>query len=435
MPNDYRIYRALLHCIFVGVVFCWCSTDGLYGEDAPRSAARPDIPQAVLDSIRKGSAEPLLPYVATSSEMAEYLVSQKLVPENRPGELAKYSSAWSRAIRAWLERSVKDVAGQLKGLGLDVGQMKIERVSVKRYGLGEYSPYRGLKDLTEGYGLNLLLKGPHGQTTLALKNQILGNRRVIAGRGGKEIPREHRRYLRLERAKTWKESEVLGSGVKRIVEDSWVASFFSDMQGMAHEQTTYLLKGNDRVQDGPHKSWDNQGRLLASGTYKDGRKSRSWLEGDGHEWDIGEYREGSRHGPWKAWRSLEKNDEDKAWECIYDRGVIIGDKTYYNRHGAIILVEQFDSRGYRTLWKRYHPNGKIMREMHLKEGKQHGFDTTFDEQGNVVKKGEWRKGKPWNGWCFIRAAGDAGSVGGLGKHVRYKDGEPEKKQTVRQKIE
>jgi hypothetical protein len=54
--------------------------------------------------------------------------------------------------------------------------------------------------------------------------------------------------------------------------------------------------------------------------------------------------------------------------------------------------------------------------------KMHGVSTYWDERGAVVAEGTWKDGMPMDGVCWIPAAGDAGSVGGLGHFERYKDG-------------
>lgn len=54
--------------------------------------------------------------------------------------------------------------------------------------------------------------------------------------------------------------------------------------------------------------------------------------------------------------------------------------------------------------------------------RKHGPAIYFAEDGSITHSGEWKDGKPLNGDCFILAAGDAGSAGGLGKWKKYKNG-------------
>src|SRR5437867_2367817 len=68
---------------------------------------------------------------------------------------------------------------------------------------------------------------------------------------------------------------------------------------------------------------------------------------------------------------------------------------------------------------RYHANGQVARRVTFKvmrgeielfgPTRKHGTETTFDENGKILETGKWWNGKPWNGRCFIPAAGDAGS--------------------------
>jgi hypothetical protein len=52
----------------------------------------------------------------------------------------------------------------------------------------------------------------------------------------------------------------------------------------------------------------------------------------------------------------------------------------------------------------------------------HGVSTYWDERGSVVAEGTWQDGKPMEGVCWIPAAGDAGSWGGLGHFEKFKGG-------------
>ena len=52
----------------------------------------------------------------------------------------------------------------------------------------------------------------------------------------------------------------------------------------------------------------------------------------------------------------------------------------------------------------------------------HGPSTHWDAEATEVAAGHWRHGKAWDGVCWIPAAGDAGSWGGLGGFRRYEHG-------------
>ncbi|MCJ8329757.1 MAG: hypothetical protein HRT89_11520 [Lentisphaeria bacterium] len=52
---------------------------------------------------------------------------------------------------------------------------------------------------------------------------------------------------------------------------------------------------------------------------------------------------------------------------------------------------------------------------------KHGIQSRKDFNG-VTHIGEWRDGNPWQGSCFIMAAGDAGSVAGIGKYKAFENG-------------
>ncbi|HYF49728.1 MAG TPA: hypothetical protein VEJ63_10000 [Planctomycetota bacterium] len=81
---------------------------------------------------------------------------------------------------------------------------------------------------------------------------------------------------------------------------------------------------------------------------------------------------------------------------------------------------------------RQHPNGQTAHRVTYKAmrgeiplfgpNRKHGTETKYDEDGNILETGEWWNGRPWNGRCFIPAAGDAGSAGGLGQYRTFKNG-------------
>lgn len=52
----------------------------------------------------------------------------------------------------------------------------------------------------------------------------------------------------------------------------------------------------------------------------------------------------------------------------------------------------------------------------------HGPFVMWNREGALVAEGTWRHGKPYSGVCFVLAAGDAGSAGGIGSWGRYENG-------------
>jgi len=75
----------------------------------------------------------------------------------------------------------------------------------------------------------------------------------------------------------------------------------------------------------------------------------------------------------------------------------------------------------------YWPTGHVRVKESYYEGPSgqrvlHGLTFYWDENGKIKQVGAWRDGKPWDGVCWVPAAGDAGSAGGLGTFKRYKKG-------------
>jgi hypothetical protein len=53
---------------------------------------------------------------------------------------------------------------------------------------------------------------------------------------------------------------------------------------------------------------------------------------------------------------------------------------------------------------------------------KHGLVVFYKDDGTVEHSGEWKHGVPWNGECYILEVGDAGSWGGLGRWIKFKEG-------------
>jgi len=82
----------------------------------------------------------------------------------------------------------------------------------------------------------------------------------------------------------------------------------------------------------------------------------------------------------------------------------------------------------------YHDTGELAAEISFLKLDRHGLNNllkpdpkdgpavSYNKNGAVEHSGEWVNGKPYNGECFILAAGDAGSWGGIGTWKKFKDG-------------
>ena len=53
---------------------------------------------------------------------------------------------------------------------------------------------------------------------------------------------------------------------------------------------------------------------------------------------------------------------------------------------------------------------------------RHGTETFWNKNGQIIAQGVWKEGKPFDGICWLAAAGDAGSAGGLGHFEEWDDG-------------
>ena len=91
-------------------------------------------------------------------------------------------------------------------------------------------------------------------------------------------------------------------------------------------------------------------------------------------------------------------------------------------NGRVFALKTVNSRGETVKYVWLYENGKPCIETSFLNKFRHGTEKGYNEDGSLKYEGEWRDDKPWNGWCYILQAGDAGSWGGLRYWRQFKDG-------------
>lgn len=190
--------------------------------------------------------------------------------------------------------------------------------------------------------------------------------------------------------------------------------------GNVKDRYTYYLDGDGaKVRHAKSVEWFENGQRRLELEYSHGKLNGGMIEWypDSQMAEVGAWKKNQKEGTWTKWHPLG----DKAWECTYAGGLIIGQKTYWS-DGKVIMVKVFDEKGNRTETTQWHENGKKSVQGTFTDNKKHGTWTYWDYQGKTKARGEWKDGKPWDGLCAIPAAGDAGSWAGITRFVRYKKG-------------
>jgi antitoxin component YwqK of YwqJK toxin-antitoxin module len=182
----------------------------------------------------------------------------------------------------------------------------------------------------------------------------------------------------------------------------------------------YLDASGKRVLHGIQTEGFENGKVRLSLEYVDGIRQgvlTEWFP-DGQKAREGKWDNGQQSGLWTAWQPTGQ----KEWEATYKDGHIIGKKVSWTS-GTIVMEETYSDQGVLTEVVKYHRNGKRAMQGSYLVGKKNGTWTYWDKSGAIEAEGEWKDDAPWSGMVAIPVAGDAGSVGGLTKFSKYKDGE------------
>lgn len=109
---------------------------------------------------------------------------------------------------------------------------------------------------------------------------------------------------------------------------------------------------------GPYQQRFKNGNLACEGAFDQGRKTGLWTYylANGAVKAVGSYQDDT----------------------------MIGDWLWYRENGELMQTGSFSTAGEKHgQWRRYHPNGSLMDEVHFERGQKMGALTKYDESGVV----------------------------------------------------
>lgn len=191
-----------------------------------------------------------------------------------------------------------------------------------------------------------------------------------------------------------------------------------DGQVMSRE-TYYLDSSGRKLREGTMTEWYENGQKRLEIEYSNGRAHGSHImwHPNGQVEMQGNWSDGRENGVWTWWDLTGQ----KSSECTYKNGKILGKRSYWDQ-GRLVREDIFDTGGERIEITTWYKDGTKRFHGTFRNGKKHGRWTYWNPEGTIQAEGEWQDGRPWEGVCGVPLAGDAGSLGGLEKFVRYKKG-------------
>jgi antitoxin component YwqK of YwqJK toxin-antitoxin module len=158
-------------------------------------------------------------------------------------------------------------------------------------------------------------------------------------------------------------------------------------------------------------TYDEQGRLIFTGGYKEGIpvgihrffdtagvvENAYFYNERGQKLSEGIIDEqGRKLGNWK---DFYPTGELRATGTYADN-LQSGTWTYYFRSGGVEQKGRFNRGRYQGIWNWYYPNGNIWREESYFNGREDGMFVEYDEQGNILAKGDYINGEREGEWFY-----------------------------------
>jgi antitoxin component YwqK of YwqJK toxin-antitoxin module len=159
------------------------------------------------------------------------------------------------------------------------------------------------------------------------------------------------------------------------------------------ERQIAIFSDNHIEADGTYKEYYPNGQLFVEGTYKRGRQDGEWK----FYFDNGKlnrtavFKDGKPDGP----RDVFRADGTLSAKRGFADGLRDGDWITYDATGKNPTAEEHYAKGKPTgVWKYWHPNGKLHRQISLQDGKKHGVSTEWDDKGQKRFEGNFVDDKP-----------------------------------------
>ncbi len=141
------------------------------------------------------------------------------------------------------------------------------------------------------------------------------------------------------------------------------------------------------IAQGVRRDFDQEGNITSGALYEDGLKVADGIT----------LEDGVRDG---SWTTYYKNGETKA-EGTYENGIKTGVWKYYHPNGQPEQTGKYDSKGRLTgEWLWYYASGNILREEIFIKGLADGPMTEYDEEGNIIARGEYIEGLEEGPWVY-----------------------------------
>jgi len=188
---------------------------------------------------------------------------------------------------------------------------------------------------------------------------------------------------------------------------------------------------DEKIKDGLHTEWYENGQKKEETTYKDGEKDGLWTEWfeNGQKEKEGTYKNGKEDGKYTLWYSNGQKEEEgtfkngkedgkytfwyengrKKDKGTWKNGAKSGDNIQYWLNGQkykkrtfVIFPGKIGRRkmeglldGLMTMW---YENGQIMRELHYKKNQWNGRETSWYDNGQKKYEGHHIKNKKEGEW-------------------------------------
>tara|TARA_Y100000031_G_C8030848_1_gene297052 strand:- start:63 stop:557 length:495 start_codon:yes stop_codon:yes gene_type:complete len=155
---------------------------------------------------------------------------------------------------------------------------------------------------------------------------------------------------------------------------------------------------NEKIKDGLHTEWYDNGRKEKEGTYKNGKKDGKWTT---------YYENGQIHF------ELNYKDYTTSYDSVRKKLIVHGKRYVINvwsKDGELLVK---DGNG---KWTSYYENGEIERERNYKDGKEDGKWTSYYENGHLMHEENYKDGELDGKKTSYYSAGQ------IEKVEEYKDG-------------
>lgn len=155
------------------------------------------------------------------------------------------------------------------------------------------------------------------------------------------------------------------------------------------------------VKDGPYKSWNQEGRILAEGHYQNELRHGEWTLWYGTDPNVkrqeGTYVLDTKDGEWRVWMNpahahaakTESRDQDHTHHTPGE-GVSEQNKIWH--HPPHHKVENYKAGVPHGFWLSWHPSEHIADSVYYENGKLEGKMISYHSNGQVATVAEFRHG-------------------------------------------